>query len=72
MDLLLILLPFIIAGIICYFQEDSKAYGKRFGILFAIGLLCSTIPWLHFGAMFGYYAYTLNAAVVAALMEFKK
>ena len=72
LDFLITVLPFLVAGIIFFFQEDKRGYLKKFGILLIIGAACSTIPLLHFGLLFGFYSYTLNAAVVAAIIEFKK
>lgn len=72
LDLMILILPIVVALAISTFQRDQKAYLKKFTIIFAVGLICATIPWFHFGIFLGYYAYTLNAAFLAAIMDFKE
>ena len=63
--------PLLLMLVIMSFHKDKKSYLKKFALLFVVGCLSSAIPFLSVGMVLGYYAYTVNAAIVAAFMEFK-
>lgn len=65
-------LPWILMIFVCLFQKNKLGYLKKVSFFFIIGMFCANIPFMHVGMIFSYYAYTTNAVILAALVDFKE
>ena len=66
----LFLIPVVLSAFFCFItSRDRFKLFRRFVKYEIIGILCSTIPFLHFGILLGWSAYTTVALVLARLTE---